>query len=187
MGPCAAGLTRTLRFAVLSGAFFAAYGLAFQSAAPNQSGAPQGGSFSSGAPANTAGEQGAFTWSGAPANTAGPQLPVAATPPTPDLAPFLADPETKLAGVAEAEETGNLQVLRQYLKDTDPAIQRAAFEALLAEDPNTAVQDLLSIIRDTGQLTRVQTLELLTSSPGVDEQTILAALRSRVADQDPLV
>jgi len=167
-----------LRLIVLSGAFFANYGLAFQNGPPNQPGAAQGAFFSSGAPSNTTGQQGAFASSGARANSAGPQSPVGATPTDPSFAPLLADPEAKLAAIYEAAESGNLHGLRAYLNDTDPVIEETAFEALVANDPRSAVQDLLSLIRDTGQLTRRQSLEILTTSSGVDEGTIVAALRS---------
>jgi len=176
-----------LRLIVLSGAFFANYGLAFQNGPPNQPGAAQGAFFSSGAPSNTTGQQGAFASSGARANSAGPQSPVGATPTDPSFAPLLADPEAKLAAIYEAAESGNLHGLRAYLNDTDPVIEETAFEALVANDPRSAVQDLLSLIRDTGQLTRRQSLEILTTSSGVDEGTIVAALRSSAVDRDPLV
>jgi HEAT repeat protein len=176
-----------LRMTALCGAFFVTYGLAFQNGPPSQSGGAQGAFFSSGAPANTADKQGAFTSSGAPADTAGPQWPVGGTPTDPSFAPLLADPEAKLAAIAGAAGAGNLPAVRLYLKDTDPVIEQAAFEALLANDANSAVQDLLSIIRDTGQLTRRQSLAILASSPGVDEGTIVAVLRNSAGDQDPLV
>ena len=186
-GPFVVGSTRTLRLTILSGAVFAACGLAFQNGPPNQPGAAQGASFSSGAPANTAVKQGAFTSSGAPAGTAGQQSSVAAKAADPSFAPLLADPEAKLAAIAAAAQAGDPQELRQYLKDTDPAIQGAAFEALLTTDPGTAAQDLLALIRDTGELTRKQALQLLANSPGVDEDTIRAALLSAAVDRDPLV
>jgi hypothetical protein len=183
----AAGSTRKLCLTVLFGALFAAHGLAFQNGPPNQPGAAQGAFFSSGAPANTAGMQGAFTASGAPADTAGPQPPVGATPTDPNLAPLLADQDAKLGAIAAAARTANRQAVHLYLKDTDPVIEQAAFEALVADDARSAVHYLLSIVRDTGQLTRRQSLEILASSPGVDEGMILAALRSSAVDQDPLV
>lgn len=176
-----------LRLIVLLGTLFGAYGLAFQSGSPNQPGAAQGAFVSSGAPPNTADKQGAFTSSGAPADTAGPQSPVGGTPTDPSFAPLLADMEAKLAAIAEAAGTGNPQALRTYLKDTDPVIEGAAFEALVVQDAQSAVHDLLSIIRDTGQATRRQFLEILASSPAVDEGTTVAALRAAAVDRDPLV
>jgi len=183
----AAGSTRKLCFTVVSGTLIAAYGLAFQNGPPNQPGAAQGSFFSSGAPANTAGKQGAFTTSGVPTETAGPQHPAGATPTDPSLSPLLADHEAKLAAIAAAARTANLQAMRLYLNDTDPVIEEAAFEALVANDARSAVQYLLSIIRDTGQLTRRQSLEILANSSWGHEGLIVAALRSSAGDQDPLV
>jgi HEAT repeat protein len=101
--------------------------------------------------------------------------------------PALGDEQTKLTGIDEAARAGNQGALRQYLQDTDAAVQAAAFDALAAKNQHSAVQDLLAIIRDTKQLARVQALQLLDTSPQVDEQTVLAALRNALVDPDPLL
>ena len=171
---------------LISGFLISGTVFAFQ-AGPPANGGPQGAFTSSGAPPNTAGEQGAFTSSGAPPNTAGPQAAVPPTGVVQGTDPSADDQDVKLAGIDSAVRSGNLEALRQYLQDTDAAVQAEAFEALAARDANLAIQSLLAIIRDPNQLTRVQALQLLDTSPQVDEQTALAALRVALVDPDPLL
>jgi hypothetical protein len=97
----------------------------------------------------------------------------------------LADQQTRLTAIDEAAGVGNLAVLRQYLQDTDVSVQAAAFTALLANDEHSAIRDLLAIIRDTKHLARLQALQLVDSSPQVNDQTVRAALRDALGDQDP--
>jgi hypothetical protein len=185
--PCVIrGVLPALRICLISGFLISEFAFAFQTGPP-VSGGSQGPFTSSGAPANTAGPQGPFMSSGAPANTAGPQAAVAPTGVVPGFDPALEDQQTKLAGIDEAARAGNLEALRQYLQDTDAAVQAAAFEALLAKDEHSAIRDLLAIVRDTKQLTRLQALQLLDSSPQVDEQTVRATLRNALVDPDPLL
>lgn len=153
---------------------------------PNQGGGPQGAFASSGAPANTAGSQGAFASSGAPAYTAGAQ-PSVPTAVAGSFDPVLEETETKLAGITEAASAGNLKALRRYLEDTDAAVQSAAFDAFSAKDEQSAIRDLLAIIRDTTQLSRGQALQLLANAPQVDDQTVRAALRNALVDLDPQI
>ena len=152
----------------------------------NGPGGPSQGPFTSfGGQANIVDQQASFLSSGAQADIGGPQPTTQATGTPP--AWTLADTDTKLAAVDKAAQDGDQEALRTYVRDSDPAVQRAAFDALFAQAEIVAVQDLLSIIRDSSQAARLQTLELLNTAPQVDDQTVRAALRDAVSDPDPLV
>src|SRR5262249_2893140 len=138
-----------------------------------------------GGQANIADQQASFLSSGAQADIGGPQPTTQATGTPP--AWTLADTDTKLAALDEAAQDGDQEALRTYVPGSDPAVQRAAFDALFAQAEIVAVQELLSIIRDSSQAARLQTLELLNSAPQVDDQTVRAPLRDAVSDPDPLV
>jgi hypothetical protein len=171
------------RIWLISGFLIFEYAYAFQTTPP---GGPQGPFTSSGAPANTAGAQGPFTSSGAPPNTAGSQ-PALPSEVISRADPTLEDEDTKLAAIEQAARSEDLGALRKYLQDSNAAVQTAAFEALLARNEASAVQDLLAIIRDTGQLVRLQALQVLDASLQVDDQTVRAALRGLLADPDPVL
>ncbi len=94
---------------------------------------------------------------------------------------------TKLAATQTAASGGDSQTLRQYLRDTDAAVQTAAFDALAAQDTNAAVQDLLADIKDSSMPAREQSLQLLDLSPQVDQATVISALIDALGDSDSSV
>ncbi len=93
--------------------------------------------------------------------------------------------ESQLAALQAAATGGDREVLHNYLQDADPTIQAAAFDALAAQDKALAVEDLWANVQDTSQPTRLQALELLVQTAGVNEQTIMAVLRDALQDPDP--
>lgn len=93
--------------------------------------------------------------------------------------------ESKLAATQAAATGGDREALRKYLQDADVAIQAAAFDALSAQGEDGAVEDLLANVEDTSQPTRLQALELLIQTAGVDEQTMMAVLHDALEDPDP--
>lgn len=172
-----------LRVCFWSGVLFSQFAFAFQNGRPSQQ--PQGSFTASGGSANSAGAQGAFISSGGRANTAAAQAPVGAS--VAAAGPAAEDADVGLAGVDRAVQSRDSAALRRYLSDTDAAVQAAAFEQLAADDERSAIRDLSAIIRDRSEPARGQALQLLVNSPEVDEATARAALRSALADPDPLM
>ena len=93
--------------------------------------------------------------------------------------------ENKLAATQAAAIGGDREVLRKYLQDSDVAIQAAAFDALVGQGRDAAVEDLLANVKDTSQPTRLQALEILVQNGGADEQAVMAVLRDALKDPDP--
>jgi len=90
--------------------------------------------------------------------------------------------QTKLAQI----QSGSDQVtLRDYLRDADPIIAAAAFAALGVIDKQAAVKALRDVVNDTAEPVRLQALQLLLSSPDVDEATRAAIHRAALQDPDP--
>jgi HEAT repeat protein len=99
--------------------------------------------------------------------------------------PEVASQESKLAAIQAVATERDQEALRQYLQDADPAIQAAAFEALAAQGKEAAIEDLLTVVWNTSQPTRLQALTLLVQTTGADEQTVMAVLREALEDPDP--
>ncbi len=100
-------------------------------------------------------------------------------------APDAAQQESQFAAIESAAAGGDLEELRSYLQDIDPAVQAAAFHALATQAQVTAVDDLLAGVKDTSQPTRLQGLQLLAQSSEAEDQTVMAVLRDALKDPDP--
>jgi HEAT repeat protein len=75
--------------------------------------------------------------------------------------------------------------LEGNLRDRDPVIAAAAFQALTGRSYHAAVQALLNVINDTTEPVRLQALQTLLNAPGIENATIVGALRSALRDPDP--
>ena len=93
----------------------------------------------------------------------------------------------KLAGVDAAAENGDLTALHNYLRDIDPPVQAAAFRALAARDPASAVQQLVNVATDMSFGSRWSALALLDGSAEADPHLVVSLLYSAQNDPDPLV
>jgi HEAT repeat protein len=93
---------------------------------------------------------------------------------------------TKLAATSRAASGGDHQALRGYLQDIDAAVQGAAFDALVEQDADSAIGELLATIRDATNPVRWQSLQLLDQSLVGDEATARTALIDALNDVDPL-
>ena len=106
-----------------------------------------------------------------------------AATPSPSATQSGSDPQAiALAAVQKAAAIGDQSLLRSFLRDTDPTVQTAAFDALATQDSTAAVGDLLEVLRDLSAPNRSQTLQLLDHSPQAEEQTVRAALRDATND-----
>jgi len=92
--------------------------------------------------------------------------------------------QVKLAAISTSGVAGNAETLRNFLRDPDPVVGAAAFNALTARGKLAAVQALLAVINDTTEPVRLQALQMLVDAPDMDDATVLGALRSALEDPD---
>jgi len=93
--------------------------------------------------------------------------------------------DAKLKEIEDATKAGDRGTLRKYLSDADPAVQTAAFNALLTQDKDAAISGILAAVRDsTDTMARVQSLQLLDQSGAADESTMISALRDALQGSD---
>jgi HEAT repeat protein len=92
--------------------------------------------------------------------------------------------QTKLAEIGAAF-AGDQATLRNYLRDPDPIIGAAAFDALGVRNKRAALEALLEVVNDPTEPLRLQALQLLLDTPEVDEATLTATLRAALEDPDP--
>jgi HEAT repeat protein len=92
--------------------------------------------------------------------------------------------QTKLAEIGSAV-AADQATLRNYLRDPDPIIGAAAFDALGIGDKRAAVEALLEVVNDPTEPVRLQALQLVLSSSDLEEETWVATLRAALADPDP--
>jgi hypothetical protein len=150
---------------------------------------PQARSLSSGQAAETGQQQlssqptVADQQSVAPAATDAPQDSSATAgifqPPSQD------DDSAALALVAAAATNQDRTALEQYMQNTNAAVQAAAFNAFASLDNSAAVQDLLGMINDGSQPNQLQSLQLLSQSPQIDEQIVTSTLINALNGPDP--
>jgi HEAT repeat protein len=79
----------------------------------------------------------------------------------------------------------SLQMLQEHLRDRDPMINTAAFDAIGAHGKYRALEALLDVIDDTTEPTRLQALQLLLRAPDTDEAAVKRTLRAALKDPDP--
>jgi HEAT repeat protein len=91
--------------------------------------------------------------------------------------------QTILAQIDSA--SADQATLRYYLRDPDPIIGAAAFDALGVRNKRAAVEALLDVVNDPTEPVRLQALQLVLNSSDLDEATWVATLRAALADPDP--
>jgi HEAT repeat protein len=101
------------------------------------------------------------------------------------IAPDVDAPETKLEAIATATGSRDRATLAGYLGDGDAAVQAAAFQELAAQSKDAAIESLLTEIRDPGQPSRLQAMQLLVQSAGAGETITMGTLRDALKDPDP--
>lgn len=84
-------------------------------------------------------------------------------------------------------QQGDVQAVQQALFDPDPLIQGTAFTLVAEQDPQGATAALLDLMASAPPEQRGRALQLLHQSGAVDEETVLAALRTALADADATV
>jgi len=92
--------------------------------------------------------------------------------------------QMKLAEIHSAF-AADQSMLRNYLRDPDPTIGAAAFDALGVRNQGAAVAALLDVVSDPAEPVRLQALQLLLGSADLSEATRAATLRAALADPDP--
>ena len=90
----------------------------------------------------------------------------------------------KLAAIARGRETADKRSLAALLRDRDPIIAAAAFDTLREHDSDAASEELLEVIHDTTEPTRLRALQLLVSGADADDASVLDALRFALDDPD---
>ncbi len=101
--------------------------------------------------------------------------------PLPDVVPQ----DAKLAAIGTAANDRDRAALTGYLRDGDAAVQASAFQELAVQSKDTAVESLLAEIKDPGQPSRLQALQLLVQSAGAGETITMGTLRDALKDPDP--
>jgi HEAT repeat protein len=91
--------------------------------------------------------------------------------------------ETKLAAIAAAGIV-DTDALRRLMRDRDPVVGSAAFHAWMEGDRNAALQELLDVVVDTTEPTRLRALQLLLAASDSSDAAGLDALRTALADAD---
>jgi len=91
--------------------------------------------------------------------------------------------QEKLAAI-DAASAADQATLQKYLRDADPIIGAAAFDALGVHNMHKAVEALLEVVNDPTEPVRLQALQLLLGS-AADEATIADTLRAALEDPDP--
>jgi DNA-binding phage protein len=91
--------------------------------------------------------------------------------------------QMKLAEIDSAS-AADRATLRDYLRDPDPIIAAAAFDALEVGNERAAVEALLAVVNDPTEPVRLQALEILLGSPEAGEAVLAATLRAALQDPD---
>jgi HEAT repeat protein len=89
----------------------------------------------------------------------------------------------KLAAIAMSGKT-DAHALAAFLRDRDPVVAAAAFDALRENDSAAAARALLAVVEDTTEPTRLRALQLLVSGGDVNDANVLSALRTALNDPD---
>jgi hypothetical protein len=101
--------------------------------------------------------------------------------PTPDAQPG------EWAAPAPAARGGETSTLRAALQAGDAAGQAAAFDAVAAQDPDTALRELVASLRDPTNPGRWQALQLLDQTLVGEDATVRTALIDTLQDPDPML
>jgi HEAT repeat protein len=97
---------------------------------------------------------------------------------------LLSKQQARLETIAGTRGFADEATLRRLLRDRDPAIARAAFDALQGRDDATARQALRAVIDDTTEPTRLRALQLLVEAADPDDSTAMDVLRAALRDPD---
>jgi hypothetical protein len=92
--------------------------------------------------------------------------------------------DQRIAMMHDAAARGDLAGLTQGIRDTDPEVQKAAFEQFYALDPHGAAEELITATRSDDSNVALQALSLLSQS-GVDHGVIQAAYAAELDSADP--
>ncbi|MGH8614804.1 MAG: HEAT repeat domain-containing protein [Gammaproteobacteria bacterium] len=93
--------------------------------------------------------------------------------------------EKRLETLENSANAGDLQAMREALRDPDPLVQTRALELLAEADREEAAAQLLEMTRSDERPVRMQALDLLNESEVVDERSIVSTLGSALTDTDP--
>jgi hypothetical protein len=93
----------------------------------------------------------------------------------------------RLQALHASAQQGDMQPLQQALFDPDPLIQGTAFTLVSEQDPQGATAALLDLMASAPPEQRGRVLQLLHQSGAAEEETVVAALRTALADSDATV
>jgi hypothetical protein len=93
----------------------------------------------------------------------------------------------QLQTLHEIAQQGNLYALQQALRDPDPVTRTTAFTLFAEQDRQGAIAAVLDLSASEQSEQRWQALQLLHQSEAVDEETVLTALHTALADTDTTV
>lgn len=92
-----------------------------------------------------------------------------------------------LAALQSSAARGDTQFLQDQILNSDLVVQKAAFEALVERDPQSAVEALARAAKSEDPELRAQAVLLLGGGIRADAESALGALREAISDKDVTV